>query len=107
MRWLQKAYEDRSEKFAYIGVDPRLDTLHSDPRWAGVLRNAGLKEFVRRLVRAAPYYKFRLMPKSPNAAFGPAIVRPGVGRARFSVVFEDFPWGRLRRCHYLPKGLPN
>ena len=41
-RWLQKVEEDRSEWFAVINVDPRLDALHSDPRWAGILRSVGL-----------------------------------------------------------------
>ena len=42
-RWLQKVEEDRSEWFAYINVDPRLDALHSDPRWVGILRSVGLR----------------------------------------------------------------
>jgi serine/threonine-protein kinase len=42
-RWLQKAEEDRSEWFALVNVDPRLDLLRSDPRFAGVLRAVGLR----------------------------------------------------------------
>ena len=41
-RWLQKVEEDRSEWFALINVDPRLDALHTDPRFAGILRHVGL-----------------------------------------------------------------
>ena len=41
-RWLQKVEEDRSEWFALINVDPRLDALHADPRFAGILRSVGL-----------------------------------------------------------------
>ena len=41
-RWLQKVDEDRSEWFAAVNVDPRLDALHSDPRFAGILRSVGL-----------------------------------------------------------------
>ncbi len=41
-RWLQKVEEDRSEWFALINVDPRLDGLHTDPRFAGILRHVGL-----------------------------------------------------------------
>jgi serine/threonine protein kinase/Flp pilus assembly protein TadD len=42
--WLQKVEEDRSEWFAAVNVDPRLDPLHSDPRFAGVLRSVGLSQ---------------------------------------------------------------
>jgi TolB-like protein/Flp pilus assembly protein TadD len=41
-RWLQKAEKDRSEWFAAVKVDPRLEALHSDRRFAGVLRSVGL-----------------------------------------------------------------
>jgi tetratricopeptide (TPR) repeat protein len=41
-RWLQRVEEDRSEWFAAVNVDPRLDGLHSDPRFAGILRSVGL-----------------------------------------------------------------
>jgi tetratricopeptide (TPR) repeat protein len=41
-RWLQKVEQDRSEWFAQINVDPRFDVLHSDPRFAGILRSVGL-----------------------------------------------------------------
>jgi serine/threonine protein kinase/TolB-like protein/Flp pilus assembly protein TadD len=39
--WLAKAQEDRSEWFAVICADPRLDPFHSDPRFAEVLRAVG------------------------------------------------------------------
>jgi hypothetical protein len=42
-RWLQKVEEDRSEFFAAANVDPRLKPLHSDARWAGILRSIGLE----------------------------------------------------------------
>ena len=41
-RWLEKVEEDRSEWFALINVDPRLDGLHGDARFAGILRKVGL-----------------------------------------------------------------
>jgi TolB-like protein/tetratricopeptide (TPR) repeat protein len=41
-RWLEKVEEDRSEWFALINVDPRLDGLHGDARFAGILRRVGL-----------------------------------------------------------------
>jgi eukaryotic-like serine/threonine-protein kinase len=43
-RWLQKVEEDRSEWFAAVNVDPRLDALHSDPRFAVILRSVGLAQ---------------------------------------------------------------
>jgi tetratricopeptide (TPR) repeat protein len=43
-RWLQKVEEDRSEWFGAVGVDPRLDALHSDPRFTGILRTVGLSK---------------------------------------------------------------
>ncbi|HTA43242.1 MAG TPA: protein kinase [Bryobacteraceae bacterium] len=41
-RWLQNVEQDRSEWFAAINVDPRLDALHADTRFAGILRKVGL-----------------------------------------------------------------
>jgi tetratricopeptide (TPR) repeat protein len=41
-RWLQKVEQDRSEWFGAVNVDPRLDGLHADPRFAVVLRSVGL-----------------------------------------------------------------
>ncbi len=39
--WLDKAIEDRSEWVYYIRLDPRLDGLHDDPRFQGLLRRIG------------------------------------------------------------------
>ena len=40
--WLGKVEDDRSEWFAAVNVDPRLESLHSDSRFANVLRSVGL-----------------------------------------------------------------
>jgi hypothetical protein len=36
--WLEKADEERSEYFPWLNVDPRLDSLRSDPRFLDLLR---------------------------------------------------------------------
>jgi tetratricopeptide (TPR) repeat protein len=36
--WLDRAYEDRDLWMPLLGVDPTLDNLHSDPRFAELLR---------------------------------------------------------------------
>jgi len=40
--WLEKAYEERSGWLAYLKINPILDNLHSDPRFADLLRRIGL-----------------------------------------------------------------
>jgi tetratricopeptide (TPR) repeat protein len=41
-RWLDRAYEDRSDLLVYLGVDPRLDSVRSDPRFEALVRRVGL-----------------------------------------------------------------
>jgi DNA-binding winged helix-turn-helix (wHTH) protein/TolB-like protein len=40
--WLEKAREDQSEWMGWINSDARLDSLHSDPRFAELRRRVGL-----------------------------------------------------------------
>jgi TolB-like protein/Tfp pilus assembly protein PilF len=40
-QWLEKAYEERSGGLIWLGVDPRMDGLRSDPRFAVLMRRIG------------------------------------------------------------------
>jgi TolB-like protein/DNA-binding winged helix-turn-helix (wHTH) protein/Tfp pilus assembly protein PilF len=40
--WLEKGYQDRSNNIAFFKVNPNLDSLRSDPRFADLLRRTGL-----------------------------------------------------------------
>lgn len=41
-RWLESAYVDRDEDLVILKVDPRLDSLRADPRFASLLQRVGL-----------------------------------------------------------------
>jgi Flp pilus assembly protein TadD len=41
--YLNKSYEDRSEQLLYLGVEPVVDPLRSDPRFDALLKQVGLK----------------------------------------------------------------
>ena len=36
--WLERAYEDRDHRLVHLKVDPALDRLRADPRFADLLR---------------------------------------------------------------------
>jgi TolB-like protein/DNA-binding winged helix-turn-helix (wHTH) protein/Tfp pilus assembly protein PilF len=42
--WLEKAYQERSNMMAYLGVTPTVDALRSDPRFQDLLRRIGLQK---------------------------------------------------------------
>jgi tetratricopeptide (TPR) repeat protein len=41
--FLEKAYTERSSALVRINLDPRLDSLHSDPRYEALLERMGLE----------------------------------------------------------------
>jgi Tfp pilus assembly protein PilF len=43
-QWLDKAYEQRAETMGWLKVDPRLDNLRSDSRFAGLMKKMGLEK---------------------------------------------------------------
>src|SRR4029453_417585 len=42
LNWLQRAYDEHSSWISYLNVEPRLDPLRSDPRFADLVRQVGL-----------------------------------------------------------------
>jgi TolB-like protein/Tfp pilus assembly protein PilF/tRNA A-37 threonylcarbamoyl transferase component Bud32 len=41
-RWLDRAYDDRSDLLVYLHIEPRLNALRSDPRFSDLVRRVGL-----------------------------------------------------------------
>ena len=41
-QWLEKSYQDRAPDMVQLKVDPMLDSLHSDPRFADLVKRMGL-----------------------------------------------------------------
>jgi tetratricopeptide (TPR) repeat protein len=42
LTWLEKAYEEHAFHLQWLAVEPRWENLHSDPRFADLLRRIGL-----------------------------------------------------------------
>lgn len=42
LQWLQKAYEQRSGSIRYLKMEPRLDSIRSDPKFVDLMRKVGL-----------------------------------------------------------------
>jgi hypothetical protein len=40
--WLEKAYQERRDLMALLNLDPFVDPLRSDPRFADLVRRVGL-----------------------------------------------------------------
>ena len=41
-QWLERSLQDRAWDITYLKVDPMFDNLHSDPRFADLVRRVGL-----------------------------------------------------------------
>jgi hypothetical protein len=42
-QWLEKSYQDHAPEISQIKVDPLLDNLHTDPRFADLVKRMGLQ----------------------------------------------------------------
>jgi len=40
--WLERSYEERRQRMVWLNVDPLLEPLRSDPRFADLVRRVGL-----------------------------------------------------------------
>jgi hypothetical protein len=47
LSWLSRAYQDRSEHNLYLGLEPLVDPLRSDPRFLALIKNIGLPASAR------------------------------------------------------------
>jgi hypothetical protein len=43
--WLERGYQERSEHVLYLGIEPLVDPLRSDPRFDSLLQKIGLKSY--------------------------------------------------------------
>jgi len=46
--WLNRGYQERSEHVLYLGIEPLVDPLRTDPRFAALLREIGIKDGAKR-----------------------------------------------------------
>jgi TolB-like protein/Tfp pilus assembly protein PilF len=44
LNWLEKGYEERATKMTFLKIEPFLDNLRSDPRFAALVRRVGLPQ---------------------------------------------------------------
>jgi hypothetical protein len=42
--WLEKAYQVKDDELSSVRIDPNLDSVRSDPRYADLLRRMGLPQ---------------------------------------------------------------
>ena len=44
VKWFRKGVEDRADCMAWLGVEPWIESFRSDPRYAQLLRDVGLRQ---------------------------------------------------------------
>jgi TolB-like protein/DNA-binding winged helix-turn-helix (wHTH) protein/Tfp pilus assembly protein PilF len=44
-KWLDRGYQERSEQVLYMGIEPLVDPLRSDPRFDALLKKIGLQSY--------------------------------------------------------------
>jgi hypothetical protein len=42
LRWLERAHEDHEGSLVWLGIDPRFDDLHGEPRFLAIQQKMGL-----------------------------------------------------------------
>ena len=42
--WLERAYQQRNHNMVFLKVEPQLDGLRSDPRFASLVQRVGLSQ---------------------------------------------------------------
>ncbi len=47
-QWLEKSYQDREARITRLKVDPLMDSLHADPRFADLVKRIGLPAVIVR-----------------------------------------------------------